>query len=486
MVFFPEKGEFKMKFRSLATLYFCFATCSQLFTFGKPLTPPINNSPKPPSSISILKEASEGFSQVAENATPAVVSIKASFEPKNSNDPDFNDFFYHFFGSAPQKPEPNEGFGSGFFVSDDGYILTNNHLVKDATEVKVSLHNGDEYNAEIIGSDPNTEVALIKIEGKNFPFLTLADSDKVKVGQWAIAIGNPFQFEASVTVGVVSAVGRNRLGNSRWEHYIQTDAAINPGNSGGALLDINGEVIGINTAIFTKTGGYMGLSFAIPSNIARHIGEQLFENGYIETGYLGICAQSLNPDLAKALNLDSHQGVVIVEVVADSPAQKAGLQQQDVILKFNGKPLTHQVNLTHEVSLLKPGTKVTLTVNRDGKVKQIDATIGSHPTYKNDVSTPTIPTQNALGITVENLTPDHAHRFGYENLNGVIVSQVKPNSQMAIASIRPGTLILAVNRHKVSNVQEFEKYLAESTKNKRVLLLVRYGKITRYVTINLK
>ena len=326
-----------MKFRIFTPLCFYLTICSQLFAFGKPLTPPMGTPPKQSSPISILKEASEGFSQVAENATPAVVNIKAYFEPRISNDPDFNDFFYHFFGSTPQQTEPNEGFGSGFFVSDDGYILTNNHLVKDATKITVSMHNGDEYNAEIIGSDPNTEVALIKVEGKNFPFLTLADSDKVKVGQWAIAIGNPFQFEASVTVGVVSAIGRNRLGNSRWENYIQTDAAINPGNSGGPLININGEVIGINTAIFTRTGGYMGLSFAIPSNIARHIGEQLFEQGYIETGYLGICAQSLTPDLAKALNLDSHQGVVIVEVVADSPAQKAGLQQQDVILKFNGK-----------------------------------------------------------------------------------------------------------------------------------------------------
>ncbi|MCH9632814.1 MAG: Periplasmic pH-dependent serine endoprotease DegQ [Chlamydiae bacterium] len=475
-----------MRLRSLTILCFCLISCLQLNAFGKPLTPPMTNSSKQSSPITVLKEVSEGFSQVAENAIPAVVSIKASFESHNSSNPEFNDFFYHFFGSVPQQTEPTEGFGSGFFVSDDGYILTNNHLVKNATEIKVTLHDGNEYDAEIVGSDPNTEVALIKVKGKNFPFLALADSDKVKIGQWAIAIGNPLQFEASVTVGVISAVGRNSIGNSRWKNYIQTDAAINPGSSGGPLLNINGEVVGINTAIVTKTGGYMGLSFAIPSNIAKHIAEQLFDQGYIETGYLGICAQPLTPDLAKALNLDSHHGVVIVEVTADSPAQKAGLLQQDVILKFNGKPLTNQVNLTHEVSLLKPGTKVTLTINRDGKVKQLNATIGLHPSDQEGASATTIPSQNALGITVENLTPEYESRFGYEHLNGVIITQVKPNSQIAIASIRPGTLILSVNRHKVNNVQEFEKYLAESAKNKRVLLLVRYGKITRYVTINMK
>ena len=469
----------KTKFTFALSIYL--VSFLPLSALGKTPLPEASSKPSP---ISILKEASDGFSQVADKAIPAVVSIKAQFESNTSNDPAFNDFFYHFFGPMPQQIEPTVGFGSGFFVTDDGYILTNNHLVKDAIKVTVSTHDGSEYDAEIIGSDPNTEVALIKVEGKNFPSLTLADSDQVKIGQWAIAVGNPFEFEASVTVGVISAIGRNRLGNSRWENYLQTDAAINPGNSGGPLLDINGEVVGINTAIYTKTGGYMGLSFAIPSNIAKHVSEQLFEHGYLQTGYLGVRAQTLTPDLAKALDLDSHNGVVIVEVAPNSPAQKAGLEQQDVILKFNGKALTNQTNLTHEVSLIKPGTKVTITVNRDGKVKVLNATIESHPSDSQSGNSVKI-APNALGIVVEDLTPAQAEQLGYNLTKGVLITRVKPSSQMAMASVRPGTLILAVNRHRVDNVADFEKYLSES-KNKRVLLLVRYGKITRYITVNLK
>ncbi len=440
----------------------------------------------PPHSagIAVLKEASEGFSQVAEKAIPAVVSIKVHFNANNNLDANFNDFFYHFFGQSPQQIAPPTGSGTGFFISDDGYILTNNHLVNDASSIKVSMQDGREFEAQIIGSDPSTEVALIKVEGKNFPYLTLADSDKVRVGQWAIAIGNPFEFEASVTVGVVSATGRNQFGSSTWENYIQTDAAINPGNSGGPLLDLNSQVVGINTAILTKTGGYMGLSFAIPSNLAKHVADQLRDHGFIKRGYLGVRAQTLTPDLAKAFNLQSSDGVVIIETAPKSPAEKAGLQEQDVIIKINDKPLTRQTNLTHEISLMSPGSKVMLTISRDGKIKQIQTTIGEHP-LDNNGSNP-INTQNALGVEIENLTPEVARQLGYTEKEGVVITKVKPNSQLAMASVRTGTLILAVNRHKVTCVEDFYEALGDSAKNKHVLLLIRYGKITRYVTVNLK
>ncbi len=473
-----------MRSKLYAALALSLLISLNLSAFKKRTTP---TPPKQSQAIKVLREASEGFSEVADSAIPAVVSIKACFEPGNSYDPNFNDFFYHFFGSTPQQSESSVGFGSGFFVTDDGYILTNNHLVKDAANIKVSLYDGREFDAEIVGTDPSTEVALIKVKGKNFPYLTLADSDKVKIGQWAIAIGNPFEFKASVTVGVVSATGRNRLGGLSWENYIQTDAAINPGNSGGPLLDINGEVIGINTAILTKTGGYMGLSFAVPSNIAEHVAEQLFEHGYLQRGYLGVRAQSLTPDLAEALGLDSHNGIVVVDVAPDSPAQKAGLEQQDVITEFNGKLINNQMNLTHEVSLLTPGTKVTLTINRNGKVKQLNAVVGAHPMVQNTKETPpSISSQNSLGMTVENLTPAYAHQLGYDQLSGVLITQVKQNSQMAYASVRAGTLILSVNRQKVSSVAQFQQAITQASKNKHVLLLVRYGKITRYITVSFK
>lgn len=472
-----------MRLKNLAISTTLLISCTSLSAFFGKQTNPATTTPNS-QAITVLREASEGFSEVAEKAIPAVVSIKAFYDASESQDPAFNDFFYHFFGPTPQQ-EPSIGYGSGFFITADGYILTNNHIVKNASKITVSLHNGSEYEAEIIGSDPNTEVALIKVKGNNFPYLTLADADKIRIGQWAIAIGNPFEFDASVTVGVVSAVGRNRVGTSTWENYIQTDAAINPGNSGGPLLNINCEVIGINTAIYTRTGGYMGLSFAIPSNIAQHVAEQLLKHGYLQRGYLGIHAQSLTPDLAKTLNLDNQQGVIIIEVSPNSPAAKAGLQDQDVILKINGKPLTNHTNLTHEISMMSPGTKITLTINRDGKTKEIEATVGSHPLdgkIGENIANP----QNNLGIEVQNLTPEYARQLGYDQISGVIITHVKPNSQMAMASVRPGTLILSVNRQKINSVEEFYQAMKEAAKNKNVLLLVRYGKITRYITINLK
>lgn len=444
-----------------------------------------SQTPSPASqALTVLQEVSDGFEQVADKVIPAVVNIQTVFASQNTYDSSYNDFFHHFFGPmAPQQIAPSVGYGSGFFVTCDGYILTNNHLVQNAKEVKVSLHDGSEYPAQVIGSDPNTEVALIKIDGDNFPCLKLANSDQVKVGQWAIAIGSPFGFEASFTVGVVSATGRSSLGSSSWENYIQTDAAINPGNSGGPLVNIQGEVIGINTAILTKSGGYLGLGFAIPSNIAEHVAEQLFETGHIQRGYLGIYAQTLTPDLAKALDLKSHQGVVIIEVAKGSPAENAGLKQQDVITAINGKPFTPRMNLTHEVSLMKPGSKLQLTINRDGKVKQVTVTVGEHPMDQQQVA-PIV--QNNLGIEVENLSPQYAKQLGYEGLSGVLVTKVQPNSKMAIASVQPGSLIMAVNRKEVHNVDDFNIALANAEKNKHILLLIRYGKIQRYVTVYLK
>lgn len=475
-----------MKWKFLVICSLIAALNSPLSAFGKQTPPPAKTSTT--QAMTALKEVSEGFSLVADKAIPAVVNIKATFDQPNISEPSssYDEFFHHFFGPMPPQTEPAVAYGSGFFVSEDGYILTNNHVVKNATEVKVSLADGSEYEAKIIGSDPYSEVALIKVEGKNFPYLNLANSDDVKVGQWAIAIGSPFGFEASVTVGIVSATGRRAIvGNSNWENYIQTDAAINPGNSGGPLININGEVIGINTAIYTKTGGYLGIGFAIPSNIAEHVAEQLFEHGSVQRGYLGIYAQSLTPDLAKALNLNSHQGVVIVEVSPGSPADKGGLKQQDVIVQINGKPFTNKTNLTHEVSLMKPGSKMTLTINRNGKTKEVELIVGTYPSGKG-LATAGATAQSALGVNVENLTPQYAKQLGYEGLSGVVVTEVKHNSPMAFASIRPGTLIMAVNRQNVTNVDEFYQSVAEAEKNKNILLLVRYGRMSRYITITLK
>lgn len=468
-----------MKSKYLIFLFLIVFSSLSLNAIGsKPSLDASSDSP----AIKILKQVSDGFSEISEKSIPAVVSIKAVFEQPQT-DPAYDDFFYHFFGPMPQNPSPSIGFGTGFFITNDGYILTNNHLVKNTTSLKVRLQDGREYDAKVIGTDPSTEVALVKVDGKNFPFLKLADSEKVRVGELAIAIGNPFEFEASVTVGVISAKGRNTNGTA-WENYIQTDAPINPGNSGGPLLNVNGDVIGINTAILSKSGGYMGIGFAIPSNIAEHIADQFLKHGHIIRGYLGIKAQTLTPDVAEALDIDSTSGYMIVEVSANSPAQKAGLQEQDVILKINGKNITHQTNFTHEISLMQPGTKVNFTVNRDGKLMDIKVTIGNYPNTPS-LESP-IAAVNKLGIEVENLNNDYAQRLGYENLSGVVITKINPRSKMAQASVRPGTLIMSVNRQKVSNVDEFYNALSASSKNKNILLFIRYGKMSRYITINMQ
>ncbi len=314
---------------------------------------------------------SKAFTDVAKKATPAVVFLKVESAPLQEEDayggmnPFGDEFFRRFFGTppgggGPQKPQPQISQGSGFLVSSDGYIMTNAHVVSGADKITVVFNDGREMEGSVVGADSHTDVAIIKIEGKNFPFPRFGDSDKMEIAEWVIAIGSPFQLEASVTVGVVSAKGRQNLRINDFEDFIQTDAAINPGNSGGPLLNLNGDVIGINTAIFSRNGGYMGIGFAIPSKMASYVMKQIIESGVVTRGFIGVSLQPIDKDLADAFGLEKPEGALISEVVKGSPADKAGLKQGDIILEYNKVSVKSLGSFRNELAMMSPGFESAL------------------------------------------------------------------------------------------------------------------------------
>jgi serine protease Do len=310
---------------------------------------------------------SKSFTTVAKKAMPAVVFIKVqSTNEEQANpfqgfggDPFGDDLFQKFFG-IPQQQQPKQQLsqGSGFLVSPDGYVMTNAHVIKGADKIAVVLNDGRELDATLVGSDPHTDIALVKIDGKNLPYVNLGDSDAMDIGEWVVAIGSPFQLEATLTVGVISAKGRQNLKITDLEDFIQTDAAINPGNSGGPLLNLNSEVIGINTAIVSRSGGYMGIGFAIPSNMAKNIMTQIINNGVVTRGFLGVCLQPVDKDIADAFGLDKAEGALISDISKDSPADKAGLKQGDIILEYNGTTIKSLGGFRNDISLMSPGSVV--------------------------------------------------------------------------------------------------------------------------------
>ncbi|MCK5913696.1 MAG: Do family serine endopeptidase, partial [Desulfuromusa sp.] len=344
-----------------------------------------------------LRETGKAFRSVAKQVGPAVVYIRVEKEIKQQGMADnpfgghpFGDeFFRRFFGQPPQQQGPHKkvpqrresGQGSGFIISADGYIMTNNHVVGDADKVTVQLLDGREYTAKIIGTDPPTDVALIKIDAdEKLPFLPLGNSDQLEVGDWVLAFGNPFGLSHTLTAGIVSAKGRSGIGLTDYENFIQTDAAINPGNSGGPLINLDGEVVGMNTAIFSRSGGYMGIGFAIPINMAQNIYQQLVKHGGVTRGRLGVLIQDLTKDLAESFDIDQRVGILIAQVVGDSPAEKAGLKQGDVILKFNGNKVDKVAKFRNQIAMTRPGTDVEFLVLRDTKKKKIKAKIGTMET----------------------------------------------------------------------------------------------------------
>ncbi|MDH3280320.1 MAG: DegQ family serine endoprotease, partial [Gammaproteobacteria bacterium] len=366
--------------------------------------------------------------------------------------------------------------------SDKTYILTNNHVVEGAEKIRVKFQDGREFDAEITGTDPKSDVAVVEIKAGGLPTLPWGDASKLEVGEWVVAMGNPFGLSHTLTVGVVSAKGRTSLGISDYEDFIQTDAAINPGNSGGPLVNLDGQVVGVNTAIFSRSGGYMGVGFAIPSNLARSIAEQLIQTGEVTRGYLGIVIQPLTSELAESFGLEQSQGILVAQVSADSPAEKAGLKQGDVIVAYQGTPVTNVGDFRNRVSLTRPGTREALSVIRDGKPREITITIGQL-SDEQSIAQGSAQTTEELGLTVQALTPELAKQFNTQAGEGVVVTQVESGSAAATAGIRPGDVILQVNRHSVDTPAAFKRAVS-SAADKRILLLIRSGDAQRFVVLH--
>ncbi len=454
-------------------------------------------------AVEILERASQAFTRVAKTATPSVVFITAERTVEQRTHPDFHfgdpfdffgdDFFRRFFGephgrreSPRERQSPRQqrqiGQGSGFIINREGYILTNNHVVGGADKITVRLHDGREFEAEHVGADPQSEVAVIKISAEgDLPYAVLGDSDLLQIGEWVIAIGNPFGLSETLTVGVVSAKGRSGIGLADYEDFIQTDAAINPGNSGGPLLNIKGEVIGINTAIFTRSGGYMGIGFAVPINMARAIKKQLVETGEVVRGHLGIVIQEITSDLAASFGLDEPRGILVGDIMPDSPAEKGGLKQGDILLEHNGERIENVSAFRNRISLTAPGTIVRLTVFRDGEKTELEIEMGSLDDARLATRETVEEWKEQLGMTVKEITEEATQRFGHKPGSGVLVDEVVPHSPAARAGIRPGNLIISVNRRQVVSPDEFYKQLSQAKDT--VLLQVSDGRFSRFVVI---
>lgn len=403
----------------------------------------------------------------------------------------FKDFFGEdFFDRFIPRQRPPEGefktqsLGSGVIVDKRGYILTNNHVVADMDELKVKLSDKREFDAKIIGTDPQTDLAVVKIEGENLIPAKMGNSDEMKPGQWAIAVGNPFGLTSTVSVGVISAIGRSGVGIAQYENFIQTDAAINPGNSGGPLVNIKGEIIGINTAIFTRTGGYQGIGFAIPVNMAKSVLRDLIEKGKVTRGWLGVVIQNLDPSLAKQFDVDVIEGVLISDVQDDSPAKEAGFERGDIVIEYNDRKVADINELRNKVAQTEVGKKVKVKVLRGSKEKVLTVKIGEQPADLFAVGSH--PGGKDLGMTVQDLTEALAGSLGYEGESGVVVSAVEQGSPAAEADVKEGDLIKEINREKIANVKEFKQALGKPEKGKDILLLIRRGMHTRFVIIKSK
>ena len=437
------------------------------------------------------KKVENDFRSVAKKAIPAVVFIKVKSFGKTTDeealaDPFnfFNDDLFQFF-SLPKETsrKPQVGQASGFIVSSDGLILTNSHVVKDANEITVALNDGREFSGKVVGQDPNTDVALVRIDAKDLPYLTLGDSNQLEVGQWVVAIGNPLGLQASLTVGVVSAKGRNNLDIVRIEDFIQTDAAINRGNSGGPLLNLDGEVIGINTAIVSNMGlgGYMGIGFAIPSAMAKSDMEQILEKGSVSRGYIGVVLQQMDKDLAQALGLSKIEGALIADISPNSPAQKAGLKQGDIILKYNNIPVSNIASLRNAISLMKPGIPVNLSILHPDKTQsEMAVTVDPFPTTEGLIAGKQ---ENKLGFEIQALTPEVARTLNHPENEGVVISKVQPNSVAAWAGLKKGAIIISVNQQKIHSPEEFYKIFNQTDTNKPVLFLIKQGSNMRFISL---
>ena len=437
---------------------------------------------------------SNGFAEVAKAVTPAVVNITTVTVEKVSEGrsmPDeLRERMEEFFGGpgapsgprgfrGPQGPsEPRShrggGQGSGVIVSSDGYVLTNNHVIDSASEVTVTLPDKREFKGTIVGADPKSDLAVVKIDGQNLPTVVWGDASKLQVGEYVLAVGNPFGLNSTVTLGIVSALGRGRMGITQYEDFIQTDAAINPGNSGGALVNTRGELVGINTAIVSQSGGYQGVGFAVPTSMSKPIYDSLVKDGKVVRGYLGVGIQDLTQELAKSFGIAKTKGALVSDVKEDSPADHAGLKQGDIITAYQRSPVEDAVALQRLVTRTVVGTKVTVTVIRDGHEKYLTVTIREQQESSKIAKAETGDTEHAFaGVAVQDLDRDTAKELGIKGkTQGVVVTSIDPDSGAEKAGLAPGDVIREINRQPVKSVKDFEKVSSAVKKGDYVLILI--------------
>lgn len=438
------------------------------------------------------------FTSLVEDASPAVVNISTKQKrPARAHPqlpdleglpPIFREFFEHSIPGLPGRGQPREreaqSLGSGFIISADGYVLTNNHVVADADEIIVRLPDRSELEAKLVGADPRTDVALLKVEGSGLPTVKLGKSDELKAGEWVLAIGSPFGFDHTVTAGIVSATGRN-LPNESYVPFIQTDVAINPGNSGGPLFNLQGEVVGINSQIFTRSGGFMGLSFAIPIDVALDISEQLRTEGKVSRGWLGVVIQEVNRDLAESFGLDRPTGALVAQVMDGGPAARGGLRVGDVILSVNGKAIEVSADLPHLIGTIKPGSKASLGIVREGKRETLTITIGALPEDGELVASSggrAEKSSNRLGVRVSELTEEQKRSLDLPG--GVVISEVL-NGPAAMIGLRPGDVITHLNNQAIDSASTFARVAEQLPKNRSVSMrVIRQGRAS-FITFKL-
>jgi serine protease Do len=428
------------------------------------------------------------FSQLAKNASPSVVNISTVKvvkgggqipSPFGPDDP-FREFFERFFGDRAPRDFKQRSLGTGFIIDKEGFILTNNHVVEGTDEITVTLADKSEFVAKIVGRDPKTDLALIRIESDEvLPALPLGDSDKLEVGDWVMAIGNPYGLGHTVTAGIVSAKYR-QIGAGTYDNFIQTDASINPGNSGGPLLDITGEVIGVNTAIFSQSGGSIGIGFAIPINMAKDLLPQL-KKGKVVRGWLGVVIQQVTSELKDKLKLSTEKGALVADVVEGGPAEKAGIERGDVIVTFDGKDISESDDLPYVVASTPVGKTVTVGVIRKGQRKSIQVEIGElEEEEKPQVASEARPN---LGLSVREITPELARNFGLSETSGVVIVQVEANSPAQEAGLAPGDLILEIEQVEVKDLEQFNKMTEGYKAGDTILFLIKRRGSTLFLTL---
>ena len=418
-----------------------------------------------------LIQASKARAELVQSVQKSVVHIKVEQKLVNVRGP---------FQNRPRQ----EGSGSGAIVRSDGYILTNHHVVGEADKITVQLYDGQELKARLIGTDPATDISVIKIEGTDMPVLQMGDSDNILVGESVIAIGNPFGLSHTVTFGIVSAKGRTGMGIAEYEDFIQTDAAINPGNSGGPLVDLEGKIVGVNTAIFSRSGGYQGIGFAVPINMARRVMNELIENGQVSRGWLGVGIQDMTPELAKAFGLDQAKGSLVTGVMPGTPAEKAGLQKGDVILRLNGSTIENSNGLRNLVAEARADAKVDLDLVRNKVPMTLSVRLDERPKQPRqaDVHSSTRSPSTELGFAVQELTPELAQRLGYETIrSGIVITAVKPDSPAFNGGLRAGMMIVEMNRQSINSMADFQRAALDISTEDGVLLLVSTPQGSQYL-----